>query len=256
MAVFWDGFHSSYSLVFSMNVDVLAIAAHPDDIEMTCSGTVLSLIAQGKTVAGVDLTQGELGTRGTPEIRKREAAEGTRLMHLSARENLGFADGFFRNDEAHQRALIAVIRQYRPAIVLTNAPEDRHPDHGRAAQLVVESCFYAGLRMIETTSPDGQPQEAHRPQFVYHFIQDRSLKPDFVVDVTPYWEQKLAAIKAYKSQFFDPQSSEPQSYISNEAFLSFLEARTREHGHLIGVTYGEGFISRRMLGVSDLFALK
>lgn len=241
-----------------MNVDVLAIAAHPDDIEMTCSGTILSLIAQGKTVAGVDLTRGELGTRGTPEIRAQEAAEGTRIMQLSARENMGFADGFFRNDEVHQRALIAVIRQYRPTIVLTNAPEDRHPDHGRAAELVAESCFYAGLRMIETTGPDGQPQAAHRPQFVYHFIQDRSLKPDFVVDITPYWEQKIAAIKAYKSQFFNPDdaSDEPQSYISGETFLTFLEARTREHGHHIGATFGEGFISRRMLGVTDLFALK
>ncbi len=239
-----------------MNVDVLAIAAHPDDIEMTCSGTILSLIAQGKTVAGVDLTRGELGTRGTPDIRAQEAAEGTRIMQLSARENMGFADGFFRNDETHQRALIAVIRQYRPAIVLTNALEDRHPDHGRAAQLVAESCFYAGLRMIETVGPDGQPQDAHRPQFVYHFIQDRAIKPDFVVDVTPYWDQKIAAIKAYKSQFFDPNSTEPQSYISGETFLSFLEARTREHGHLIGATYGEGFNTRRMLGVTDLFALR
>lgn len=239
-----------------MHVDVLAIAAHPDDIEMTCSGTILSLIAQGKTVAGIDLTRGELGTRGTPEIRAQEAAEGTRIMQLSARENLGFADGFFRNDEAHQRALIAVIRTYKPAIVLTNTPDDRHPDHGRAAQLVVDSCFYAGLRMIETIGPDGQPQAAHRPLFVYHFIQDRSLKPDFVVDITPYWDQKIAAIKAYKSQFFDPTSTEPQSYISGESFMSFLESRTREHGHMIGATFGEGFISKRMLGITDLFALR
>lgn len=239
-----------------MTVDVLAIAAHPDDIEMTCSGTILSLIAQGKSVAGVDLTRGELGTRGTPAIRAQEAAEGSRIMGLSARENMGFADGFFRNDEAHQRALIAMIRKYQPAIVLTNTIDDRHPDHGRAAQLVVDACFYAGLRMIETVGPDGKPQAAHRPQFVYHFIQDRALMPDFVVDITPYWEQKIAAIKAYKSQFFDPNSTEPQSYISNEAFLHFLEARTREHGHMIGATFGEGFISKRMLGVSDLFALK
>ena len=187
-----------------MNVDVLAIGAHPDDIEMTCAGTVLSLVNQGKTVAGVDLTRGELGTRGTPEIRLQESAEGSRIMKLSARENMGFRDGFFRNDEEHQMALIPVIRQFRPTIVLTNTPDDRHPDHGRAAELVAEACFYAGLRQIKTVGKDGKPQEAHRPAYIYHFIQDRSLTPDFVVDITPYWSQKLDAIKAYKSQFFNP----------------------------------------------------
>ena len=238
-----------------MNVDVLAIAAHPDDIEMTCSGTILSLVAQGKTVAGVDLTRGELGTRGTPEIRRQEAAEGSRIMKLVARENMGFRDGFFRNDEKHQMALIPIIRQFRPKIILTNTPDDRHPDHGRAAELVAEACFYSGLRQIKTVDKDGQPQEAHRPILVYNFIQDRSLKPDFVVDITPYWEQKLEAIKAYKSQFFDPASQEPQSYISGKAFMNFLESRTREHGHMIGAEFGEGFISKRMLGVQDLSAL-
>ena len=238
-----------------MTVDVLAIAAHPDDIEMTCAGTVLSLVAQGKTVAGVDLTRGELGTRGTPEIRLRESAEGAKQMGLAARENMGFRDAFFRNDEEHQMALIPIIRQYQPKIVLTNAPDDRHPDHGRAAELVVQACFYAGLRQIKTVGKDGQPQEAHRPNFIYHFIQDRSLTPDFVVDVSPYWNQKLGAIKAYQSQFFNPDSPEPQSYISGEPFMKFLEARTREHGHRIGVEFGEGFISKRMLGVTDLFAL-
>ncbi|QIP15846.1 bacillithiol biosynthesis deacetylase BshB1 [Spirosoma aureum] len=238
-----------------MKVDVLAIAAHPDDIEMTCGGTILSLVAQGKTVAGVDLTRGELGTRGTPEIRLKESEEGARIMNLVARENMGFRDAFFRNDEEHQMALIPVIRHYQPDIILTNTIDDRHPDHGRAAQLVVDACFYAGLRQIKTVGKDGQPQQAHRPSFIYHFIQDRSLKPDFVVDVSPYWEGKLAAIRAYKSQFFDPTSSEPQSYISGEAFMKFLEARTREHGHMIGVEFGEGFISKRMLGVNDLFQL-
>ena len=238
-----------------MTVDVLAIAAHPDDIEMTCAGTVLSLVAQGKTVAGVDLTRGELGTRGTPEIRLRESAEGAKQMRLVARENMGFRDAFFRNDEEHQMALIPIIRQYQPQIVLTNAPDDRHPDHGRAAELVIQACFYAGLRQIKTVGKDGQPQEAHRPKFIYHFIQDRSLVPDFVVDISPYWDGKIAAIKAYQSQFFNPDSPEPQSYISGEPFLKFLEARTREHGHMIGVEFGEGFISKRMLGVTDLFAL-
>lgn len=238
-----------------MTVDVLAIAAHPDDIEMTCAGTVLSLVTQGKTVAGVDLTRGELGTRGTPEIRLKESAEGAKQMGLVARENMGFRDAFFRNDEEHQMALIPIIRQYRPQIVLTNAPDDRHPDHGRAAELVIQACFYAGLRQIRTVGKDGEPQEAHRPNYIYHFIQDRSLTPDFVVDVSPYWNQKLAAIKAYQSQFFNPDSPEPQSYISGEPFMKFLEARTREHGHRIGVEFGEGFISKRMLGVTDLFAL-
>ena len=238
-----------------MPVDVLAIAAHPDDIEMTCAGTILSLVAQGKTVAGIDLTKGELGTRGTPEIRAQEAQEGSRIMNLVARENMGFRDGFFRNDEEHQLALIPLIRHYKPTIVLTNTPDDRHPDHGRAAELVTEACFYAGLRQIKTVGKDGTPQEAHRPTYVYSFIQDRALKPDFVVDITPYWEQKIAAIKAYKSQFFDPDSPEPQSYISGEAFMKFLEARTREHGHMIGAEFGEGFVTRRMLGVQNLFAL-
>jgi N-acetylglucosamine malate deacetylase 1 len=242
-----------------MPVDVLCIAAHPDDVEMTCAGTVLSLVNQGRTVAVVDLTRGELGTRGTPDIRAAEAAEGARLMRLSARENMGFRDGFFQNDEAHQKALIAVIRRFRPKIVLTNAPDDRHPDHGRAAQLVTDACFYAGLRQIQTTDADQQSQTAHRPDFLYYFIQDRSLKPDFVVDVSPYWTEKLAAIRAYKSQFFHEETSgstEPQSYISGEPFLKFLEARTREHGHQIGVEFGEGFQSKRMLGVGDLFSLK
>ena len=238
-----------------MTVDVLAIAAHPDDIEMTCAGTVLSLVAQGKTVAGVDLTRGELGTRGTPEIRLKESVEGAKQMQLVARENMGFRDAFFRNDEEHQMALIPIIRQYQPQIVLTNAPDDRHPDHGRAAELVIQACFYAGLRQIKTVGKDGQPQEAHRPKFVYHFIQDRSLVPDFVVDISPYWDGKIAAIKAYQSQFFNPDSPEPQSYISGEPFMKFLEARTREHGHMIGVEFGEGFISKRMLGITDLFAL-
>ena len=238
-----------------MTVDILAIAAHPDDIEMTCAGTILALGAQGKTIAGVDLTRGELGTRGTPEIRLQESIVGSKIMNLVARENMGFRDAFFRNDEEHQMALISVIRQFQPEIVLTNTPDDRHPDHGRAAELVVDACFYAGLRQIKTVGKDGQPQEAHRPKFVYHFIQDRSLKPDFVVDVTPYWNQKLEAIKAYKSQFFNPESDEPQSYISGEPFMKFLESRSREHGHMIGVEFGEGFISKRMLGVKDLFAL-
>lgn len=238
-----------------MKVDVLAIGAHPDDIEMTCAGTIVSLIAQGRTVAGVDLTRGELGTRGTPETRLRESAEGAKVMGLVARENMGFNDGFFRNDEEHQMALIPIIRHYQPKIVLANTVDDRHPDHSRAAQLVTEACFYAGLHQIKTVGKDGQPQKAHRPDFTYYYIQDRSLTPNFVVDITPYWNQKMASIKAYKSQFYDPDSAEPDSYISGEPFMKFLEARHREHGHLIGAEFGEGFVSKRMLGVKDLFQL-
>ncbi len=242
-----------------MTVDILCIAAHPDDVEMTCAGTVLSLVAQGRTVAVADLTQGELGTRGTPAIRAAEAAEASRILGLSERRNLGFRDGFFRNDEAHQLPIVALLREFRPKIVLTNAPEDRHPDHGRAAELVTDACFLAGLRQIQTTDPTGQPQTAHRPDYLYYFVQDRWLKPDFVVDITPYWSGKLAAIQAFKSQFFHTetaQNHEPQSYISGEPFLKWLEARTREHGHQIGVEFGEGFISKRMLGVTDLFHLR
>jgi N-acetylglucosamine malate deacetylase 1 len=243
----------------AMPVDVLCIAAHPDDVEMTCAGTVISLIARGRTVAVADLTRGELGTRGTPDIRAAEAAEASRLLGLTDRRNLGFRDGFFRNDEAHQRPLIALLREFRPRIVLTNAPNDRHPDHGRAAELVTDACFLAGLRQISTTDPAGTTQTAHRPDFVYYFIQDRWLKPDFVVDVSPYWAGKLAAIQAYKSQFFHQETArndEPPSYISGEHFLKWLEARSREHGHQIGAEFGEGFISKRMLGVTDLFDLR
>lgn len=239
-----------------MKVDVLCIGAHPDDVEMTSAGTVLSLVDQGKTVAVVDLTRGELGTRGTPEIRLQEAAEGARVMRLTDRQNMGFKDGFFQNDETHQRALIAWIRYYQPQLVLTNTVDDRHPDHGRAAQLVNDACFYSGLRKIGSIDPvTGEAQAAHRPNFVYYFIQDRSLKPDFVVDITPYWAQKLDAIRAYKSQFFNPDSLEPQSYISGEPFMKFLESRTREHGHMINAEFGEGFVSKRMLGVRNLFDL-
>lgn len=238
-----------------MNVDVLCIAAHPDDIEMSAGGTLLSLIAQGKTVAAVDLTQGEMGTRGTPEIRLREAADASRILGLADRDNMRFRDVFFRNDEEHQKALIAVIRHYRPSIVITNAPDDRHPDHGRASALVEEACFYSGLRMLKTVDKDGESQEAWRPDFVYQFIQDRMIKPNFVVDVTPFWDKKWASIRAYQSQFYNPASQEPESYLTGKNFLDFMEARAEEFGHMIGVKYGEGFISRRMLGVTDLFSL-
>lgn len=239
-----------------MKLDILVIAVHPDDAELGCSGTILAHVAQGKRVGILDLTQGELGTRGTPEIRLQEAAAAARVLGLAVRENLGFRDGFFRNDEAHQMALIAVIRKYRPDIVIANAVYDRHPDHGRASALAVEACFYSGLRQIQTTGADGQPQEAWRPGVVYHYIQDRFIKPDFIVDVTPFWEKKREAIRAFASQFFNPDSDEPQSYISSQEFWEFLEARAEELGHVIGVKYGEGFTVERTPGVKSLFDLR
>ncbi|GGF08653.1 bacillithiol biosynthesis deacetylase BshB1 [Hymenobacter cavernae] len=240
-----------------MKLDILAIASHPDDAELGCVGTLLSAAAQGKKIGILDLTRGELGTRGTPEIRAEEAAASAKILGLHARENLGLPDGFFRNDREHQLPIIAAVRRYQPDIVLLNAVHDRHPDHGRGSQLASEACFLAGLRMIETLGFDGQPQEAWRPKQVYHYIQDRHIAPDFIVDITPYWETKLASIQAFRTQFYDPSSTsnEPQTHISGANFLKFQEARAREMGHLIGVEFGEGFTAERALGVRDLSSL-
>ncbi|MPR36369.1 bacillithiol biosynthesis deacetylase BshB1 [Salmonirosea aquatica] len=237
-----------------MKLDILAIAAHPDDVELGCAGTLLAHMALGKKVGILDLTRGELGTRGTPEGRVLEASEAAHILGIEVRANAGLADGFFRNDEAHQRAIIPYIRQYQPDIVLANAHSDRHPDHGRASELISQSCFYSGLRMIETVDAEGTPQAAWRPRNVFHFIQDRYIQPDFVVDITPHWDKKVEAMLAFKSQFFIPNanSSEPQSYISSPEFLDFIRARAEEMGHAIGVKYGEGFTSKRQLGVRDL----
>lgn len=237
-----------------MNVDILAFAAHPDDIELSCAGTLMKHIAAGKTVGIVDLTQGELGSRGTIETRYAEAAKASEIMQVSARVNLQMADGFFEINEENKRLIIEQIRKFKPQIVLANAVVDRHPDHGRAGQLVSEACFLAGLRRIET-SFDGQAQEAHRPSAVYHYIQDRYLKPDFVVDVTGFVDQKLEAIKAYKTQFYDPDSTEPQTPISGEEFFDFIKGRMLQYGRSIGVRYAEGFTAERTIGVKDLFDL-
>jgi bacillithiol biosynthesis deacetylase BshB1 len=212
------------------------MAAHPDDAELSCSGTILKHIAAGKKVGIVDFTRGELGTRGTPEIRLQESADATKILGLHARENLGIRDGFFRNDEKTQLKLIEIIRKYQPDIVLANALVDRHPDHGKGAQLAIDACFLSGLRQIKTGD-----LSAWRPAQVYHYIQDRYLEPDFVVDISAHWDQKEAAIRAFKSQFFDPNSTEPTSYISSPDFLNFIQARAMEMGHKIGVKYGEGF---------------
>ena len=225
-----------------MKLDILVMAAHPDDAELSCAGTILKHIAAGKKVGIVDFTRGELGTRGTPEIRLQESADATKILGLQARENLGIRDGFFRNDEETQLKLIEVIRKYQPDIVLANALEDRHPDHGKGAQLAIDACFLSGLRQIKTGD-----LPAWRPAQVYHYIQDRYLEPDFVVDISSQWDQKEAAIRAFKSQFFDPNSAEPASYISSPDFLNFIQARAMEMGHKIGVKYGEGFQSQKTL---------
>lgn len=236
-----------------MKIDVLAFAAHPDDAELGCSGTLMRMRALGYTIGVVDLTQGELGTRGTPELRAVEAAAASAIMDLQVRENLGFKDGFFQNDQTHQLAIIQMIRRFQPEAVLINAPTDRHPDHGRGCVVVRDAAFLSGLRKIETVW-EGKAQEAWRPKKVWSYIQDQLLMPDFVVDITDYFEQKLASIKAYGSQFYNPASGEPETYISSMGFLEAMQARAVEMGHLVGVRYGEGFISEKPLRVDDLMA--
>lgn len=238
-----------------MKLDILAVGAHPDDVEMSAGGTLAYQIQQGRQVGIVDLTRGELGTRGTPQIRTAEAQAAAEILGVAVRHNLDFRDGFFLNDEAHQMALVRLFRRYQPTIVLANAIDDRHPDHGKGARLVEDVWFIAGLRMVETFEDDGTPQAPWRPKAVYHYIQDRFIKPDFVVDVTPYWDIKERSIRAYRSQFYDPASTEPESYLSSPDFLEFLKARSREMGHQIGAIHGEGFTSARWVGVRDLFDL-
>ncbi|SHL73108.1 bacillithiol biosynthesis deacetylase BshB1 [Hymenobacter psychrotolerans] len=238
-----------------MKLDILALGAHPDDVEMSAAGTLLAAAAAGKKIGIVDLTRGELGTRGTPATRAQEAEAASRILGLSARENLGLPDGFFRNDREHQLPLIAALRRYQPDVVLCNAIQDRHPDHGRGAELARDACFLSGLRMIETLGADGQPQTPWRPRVVYHYIQDRQLPADFVVDITAHWPGKWASIQAYKTQFFDAESKEPQTYLSSQEFSKFMEARAREFGHLIGVEFGEGFTRERPLGVQEITEL-
>lgn len=238
-----------------MKLDILAFAAHPDDAELGCGGTLLSHRAQGKTTGIIDLTRGELGTRGTPTTRAREASDAAKILGIAIRENLGFADGFFVNDRTHQLAIIAAIRRYRPEVVLANAPRDRHPDHGRAAQLVVDACFLAGLRRIETHNNNGELQGEWRPKAVYHYIQDQYIKPDFVIDISAFMEEKIAAVKAFTSQFYNPASDEPETYISDKAFLERVYARALNLGKPVGFQYAEGFIARRFTGLRNLFDL-
>ncbi|HEX8608158.1 MAG TPA: bacillithiol biosynthesis deacetylase BshB1 [Pedobacter sp.] len=239
-----------------MKLDLLVLAVHPDDAELGCSGTILKHIAEGRKVGIVDFTRGELGTRGTAETRDEEAAESAKILGLTARENLKFRDGFFLNDETHQLEVIKMIRKYRPDIVLSNALHDRHPDHGRAGDLANDACFYSGLSKVET-SLNGEQQQAWRPSLVLQYIQDRYMKPDIIIDITPYFEQKIACIQAFKTQFYNPNQEEgPGTYISSPEFFDSIIGRAREMGKSIGTTYGEGFTSRKLLGVNSLFDLR
>ena len=233
-----------------MKLDILVFGAHPDDVELSCSGTILAEIAKGKKVGIVDLTLGELGTRGTSETRKQEALDAASIMKIDVRENLEMADGFFMNDEAHQRKIITSIRKYQPEIVLCNAPADRHPDHGRAADLIYSAAFLSGLRKIEMTE-NSSLQKAWRPKYVFNYIQDKYFHPDFVVDITDVFEKKIEAIKAYKTQFYNPGSTEPETYISSSDFLESIIYRAKMFGKLIGVKYAEGFISKKMIGIKS-----
>jgi bacillithiol biosynthesis deacetylase BshB1 len=237
-----------------MKLDILAFGVHPDDVELSCSGTLMTEMAHGKKVGIIDLTRGELGTRGTPHTRKEEAEEAARIMGVEVRENLGMRDGFFQNDEAHQLQVIQKIRQYRPEIVLCNAVEDRHPDHGRSSKLVSDSCFLAGLRKVGTEL-EGVEQEAWRPKYVFHYIQDRYLNPDFVIDVSAVFDRKLLAIRAYGTQFHNPELDEPQTYISTPGYLDSVIYRHKMFGKMIGVEYAEGFVTEKMLGIRTFDSL-
>lgn len=236
-------------------LDILAFAAHPDDVELSCSGTLMKHIHAGMSAGIVDLTQGELGSRGTVETRYSEAADASKIMGISERVNLKMEDGFFEINEANKLLIVEQIRRFRPKIVLVNAVSDRHPDHGRGSQLVSEACFLAGLRRVET-SFDGESQEAYRPEVVYHYIQDYHIQPDFVVDVTDFIDRKIEAIKAFKTQFHDPSSKEPQTPISGEDFFEFITSRMREFGRTAGVKYAEGFTVERYPKVDLLTDLK
>ena len=237
-----------------LQVDILCITAHPDDVEISCAGTVLKHVAAGKRVGLVELTAGELGTRGTPTIRAQEAEEGRKVLGAEFRYQLGLPDGFFRPDEESLRKVVTAIRAHRPQVLITNAVRDRHPDHGRGAALVAEAAFLSGLRRIETVL-EGNVQQPWRPVTVLHAIQDRWIDPDIVVDISAHWEGKKAALGCFKSQFYDPNSTEPVSPISVPEFLPTLEGRARDMGRIIGVPFGEGFTSARALGVNDITSL-
>lgn len=238
-----------------MKLDLLAIGVHPDDVELGCSGTVINEVKRGKKVGVLDLTQGELGTRGTIETRYEEAAQAAMIMGVHVRENLKMRDGFFTNDEAHQLQLIKVIRKHQPEIVIGNATSDRHPDHGRAAKLISDACFLSGLSKVQTTGEEGKPQQKWRPSYVLHYIQDRYLEPHLLIDITDVFEQRMKAIEAYSTQFKSNGSDGPQTYISSPEFYESVIARARMLGKRIGVKYAEGFTSDKKIGIRNLDAL-
>lgn len=238
-----------------IKLDILAVGSHPDDVELSCGATLAKEISRGKKVGILDLTRGELGTRGSAEIRDKEAQEAANILGVSVRENLAFADAFFVNDQAHQLEIVKVLRKYRPEIVLCNAVEDRHIDHGKGSKLVSDACFLSGLRKI-TTTLDGKDQKAWRPAQVYHYIQWKNLSPDFVVDVTGFIDKKLTAVKAYASQIYDPESKEPISPIATKNFLDSITYRAQDLGRIIGTAYGEGFTVERFVAVDNLDCLK
>jgi N-acetylglucosamine malate deacetylase 1 len=238
-----------------MKVDILAIGVHPDDVELSCSGTLLKHIKLGRSAGILDLTRGELGTRGNAELRTKEANDSASILGVKFRTQLNFKDGFFENNESHQREIIRQLRKYQPEVVLCNAVTDRHPDHGRAARLVADACFYCGLSKIETEL-GGEKQQAWRPKAVYHYIQDNYIDPDFVIDVSEFVETKHRAIMAFSSQFYDPKSKEPQTPISSKEFLDYVNSKMAMWGRPMGVAFAEGFTVTKIPGVNNLFDLR
>jgi bacillithiol biosynthesis deacetylase BshB1 len=238
-----------------MKLDILAIGVHPDDVELSAAGTILKHIALGKKVGILDLTRGELGTRGNPELRTQEANNAAKILGLSIREQLTMADGFFENNEVHQKEIIRIIRKYQPEIVLCNAISDRHPDHGRASKLTSDACFYSGLSKVETKD-NGSNQASWRPKALYHYIQDHFIEPDFVIDITAQMDKKMESIMAYSSQFFDPNSKEPATPISSQNFMEYIKAKGSLFGRAINCDYAEGFTVDRYIGVENLFDLR
>ena len=238
-----------------MKLDILAFGAHPDDVELGCSGTIAKEVNLGKKVGIIDLTRGELGTRGSVETRNSESTKASEILGVSVRENLDMRDGFFVNDEVHQMKIIHMIRKYQPEIVLCNAIDDRHIDHGKGSKLVSDACFLSGLRQIKTEL-NGEVQDAWRPKVVYHYIQWKNIEPDFVVDISAFMETKIESVLAYGSQFYDPKSNEPVTPIASKNFLDSIKYRAQDLGRLVGVEYAEGFTVERYLAVNSLSDLK
>ncbi|MBC7885864.1 MAG: bacillithiol biosynthesis deacetylase BshB1 [Saprospiraceae bacterium] len=238
-----------------MKIDILAIGAHPDDIELSAAGTILKHIEKGYTVGICDLTRGELGTRGNAALRLTEAEEAKKVLGVKFRLNTRMNDGFFEHNEVNMISIIQVIREYQPEIVLANAISDRHPDHGRASKLISDACFYSGLIKINTKDSNQKNQNPWRPKAVYHYIQDRNLKADLVVDISSFMDKKIEAIMTFRSQFFDPESTEPTTPISSKSYIEYIMAKNRAYGRDIGVEYAEAFTVERNIGVNNLFDL-